>query len=284
MGKNFNDNDNQLVARRKKRRMPVEYYLTEKIQIDNNELFLVKYKEQRVLTAQQIAKMHEKETRQVNEAFRNNLEKFELGEDYFKIDRIDLEFSHLFTSNNQDKLFLFSESGYLNLCKIFNDDISWNVFKKLKKAYFIVKEIQAKFLEDYISKSIFEELLKQYKFLENDVDEQDEYIKQILPLAEYTISVSNSKNGILVEDFSCILEPSIGRNLFYTWLREQDYIKKYSRIPYRRWIEMGIFEVMQNVVIRDNYEQTENTTLITSKGQIYLEQKWREYNQLQGNI
>ena len=115
------------------------------VKINNNDVMVKEYQGQRVVTAWDIAKVHNREVKRINEIFKNNIDKFILKEDYFLLNPI--EFSESFKTvqdfipNNVKEIPLFTESGYLMLVKTFTDDLSWKVQRELIKGYFIAKEM-----------------------------------------------------------------------------------------------------------------------------------------------
>ena len=114
------------------------------VKINNNDVMVKEFQGQRVVTAWDIAKAHNREVKRINEIFKNNIDKFILKEDYFLLNPI--EFSESFKTvqdfipNNVKEIPLFTESGYLMLVKTFTDDLSWKVQRELIKGYFIAKE------------------------------------------------------------------------------------------------------------------------------------------------
>lgn len=114
------------------------------IKINNNDVMVKEFQGQRVVTAWDIAKVHEREVREVNQNFNYIKEKLILNEDYFLINRNDFSESKIliqdFIPNNVKEIPLFTESGYLMLVKTFTDDLSWKVQRELVKGYFIAKE------------------------------------------------------------------------------------------------------------------------------------------------
>ena len=115
------------------------------VKINNNDVMVKEFQGQRVVTAWDIAKVHNREVKRINEIFKNNIDKFILKEDYFLLNPI--EFSESFKTvqdfipNNVKEIPLFTESGYLMLVKTFTDDLSWKVQRELVKGYFIAKEV-----------------------------------------------------------------------------------------------------------------------------------------------
>ena len=115
------------------------------VKINNNDVMVKEFQGQRVVTAWDIAKVHEREVREVNQNFNYIKEKLILNEDYFLINRNDFSESKIliqdFIPNNVKEIPLFTESGYLMLVKTFTDDLSWKVQRELIKGYFIAKEV-----------------------------------------------------------------------------------------------------------------------------------------------
>lgn len=117
------------------------------VKINNVELGIKEYKKERVVTAWDIAKVHGREVKRINEIFKNNIDKFILKEDYFFL--TPNEFSGSFKTaqdfipNNVKEIPLFTESGYLMLVKTFTDDLSWEIQRQLVKGYFKLKELKS---------------------------------------------------------------------------------------------------------------------------------------------
>lgn len=120
--------------------------MNELITINNTQVEVKEYEGIRVVTAWDIAKVHGREVKRINEIFKNNIDKFILKEDYFFL--TPNEFSGSFKTtqdfipNNVKEIPLFTESGYLMLVKTFTDDLSWDIQRQLIKTYFRFKETQ----------------------------------------------------------------------------------------------------------------------------------------------
>lgn len=144
------------------------------ILINEKQLSVKEFNGIRVVSAQDIAKLHNKEAREVGYIFDRNRERFIEGEDYFAITRDKAKsilnaFEDLFTSPRQLEAFLFTESGYLMLVKSFTDDLSWTIQRKLVNAYFRGNESSVKIL------STTEALLQAVQIL----DQQSKQLKAI---------------------------------------------------------------------------------------------------------
>ena len=99
-----------------------------------------------VLTSWDIAKIHEKENRRINENFKNVKEKLVLNEDYFALTRKEISESNISIQkkipNNVKTIYLFTEMGYLMLSKTFSDEFSWQIQRELIKNYFKLKKLK----------------------------------------------------------------------------------------------------------------------------------------------
>lgn len=99
-----------------------------------------------VLTSWDIAKIHGKEIRRINENFKNVKEKLVLVEDYLVLTRKEISESKISIQekipNNVKSIYLFTEMGYLMLSKTFSDDFSWQIQRELIKNYFKLKKLK----------------------------------------------------------------------------------------------------------------------------------------------
>lgn len=114
------------------------------VKINNNDVMVKEFQGQRVVTAWDIAKVHEREVREINQNFNRNRKKLIEGEDYFSLTPMEFSKSQFsfqeFIPNNVKEIILFTESGYLMLVRTLTDDLSWKVQRELVKGYFIAKE------------------------------------------------------------------------------------------------------------------------------------------------
>lgn len=98
-----------------------------------------------ILTSWDIAEIHGKEMRRVNENFKYVREKLILNEDYFIIERDKFSETDFpiqnFIPNNVKEIPLFTETGYMMLCKTFGDDFSWQLQRFLVRNYFNMQKL-----------------------------------------------------------------------------------------------------------------------------------------------
>ena len=110
------------------------------VEINNVAIGIKEYEGKRVITFKDIDRVHERPDGTARKAFNRNKKRFIEGEDYFMIMR-NTPMSVSWTLNIPPKgLTLITESGYLMISKVFDDDIAWDVQRKLVNSYFRVKE------------------------------------------------------------------------------------------------------------------------------------------------
>ncbi len=117
----------------------------------NNEPYKMEVKEfrgQRVVTFQDIDKLHRRVEGTAKRNFNENRLRLVEGTDFFAVPRNELGTN--FVPNSSDrgnpdiKIILFTESGYLMLVKSFTDELAWQVQRELVHGYFRGREtIQA---------------------------------------------------------------------------------------------------------------------------------------------
>lgn len=110
------------------------------ITIADKEIELKEYNGERVVTSWDIADLHEKDVKVVNQHFNRNITNLIENEDYYIISKETFLKSHFVTLKNHapnlKEVALFTESGYLLLVKGFTDERSWNIQRQLVKSYF----------------------------------------------------------------------------------------------------------------------------------------------------
>lgn len=113
------------------------------------------------------------------------------------------------------------------------------------------------------------------KFLAQAVQLANKLLEEQKPLVEFAQAVRDSKEGILIRDMAKALNPPTGEKRLYLWLRNNKMIMPYSTEPYQPFIDRGIFSRRENVYDgADGDKHISFTTLITGKGQQYIQQKW----------
>lgn len=100
------------------------------------------------------------------------------------------------------------------------------------------------------------------------------------PFVNFANKVSDSSNLIDMGKMAKLLKDehiNIGRNRLFKWLREEGILMS-NNIPYQRYINGGYFKVIESVYHTPYETKTQQTTMITGRGQIYItERLQREY-------
>lgn len=99
-------------------------------------------KDKKAMLVKDIAKIHNRPVKKINELINNNIKRFKEGIDF--IDLKENDFAVLlkdsgFTQNQinaSNNIYLLSERGYSKLLKIFEDDKAWEIYDKLVDGYF----------------------------------------------------------------------------------------------------------------------------------------------------
>lgn len=95
-----------------------------------------------------IADIHEKELKVINQAINMNQKRFKEGIDIFDLKGTKFEVNlidhGIYTQNavnRSNNIYLLSERGYAKLLKILEDDFAWEQYDKLVDSYFNMREI-----------------------------------------------------------------------------------------------------------------------------------------------
>lgn len=106
--------------------------------INNTELAVKVYQNQRVVTFKDIDTVHERPEGTANKRFIDNKKRFIEGEDFFTVSNSEIRKSRIISISDNDYMdkTLITESGYLMLVKSFTDDLAWDVQRQLVKNYF----------------------------------------------------------------------------------------------------------------------------------------------------
>ncbi|WP_270332963.1 ORF6N domain-containing protein [Ligilactobacillus acidipiscis] len=99
-------------------------------------------KNKKAMLVKDIAKIHERPVKKINELINNNIKRFKEGIDLIDLKQVlqkDLFSEYGFTKaewGNSNSIYLLSERGYSKLLKILEDDKAWEIYDKLVDGYF----------------------------------------------------------------------------------------------------------------------------------------------------
>lgn len=106
--------------------------------INNKNIYVKEFNNQRVVTFKEIDELHERPDGTARQAFNRNRLHFQEGRDYFVCQTYEAAQMGYTAPNGMN---LITESGYLMLVKPFSDNLSWQVQRQLVDTYFKVKSI-----------------------------------------------------------------------------------------------------------------------------------------------
>lgn len=99
-------------------------------------------KDKKAMLVKDIAKIHERPVKAINQAidmnkdrFRNGIDLLDLKATNFEVNLIDLGFNQN-QINRSKHIYLLSERGYAKLLKILDDDKAWDIYDQLVDNYF----------------------------------------------------------------------------------------------------------------------------------------------------
>lgn len=111
---------------------------------------------------------------------------------------------------------------------------------------------------------------------DNRVKELEHKIIEDKPLTDFGRAISSSSASISVGAYAKAIESKenvkFGRNKLFKWLRDNNFLSKKNE-PYQRFVDQGIFEVVETSIDNGSYSKIQITTKITGKGQEYLYNK-----------
>ena len=114
------------------------------VEINNVAIGIKEFQNNRVVTFKDIDKVHNRPDGTARNAFNRNKKRFIENEDYYLVTRNNpMYVSCTLNENIPPKgITLLTESGYLMVSKVFDDDLAWDIQRQLVNAYFKSKEMQ----------------------------------------------------------------------------------------------------------------------------------------------
>ena len=239
--------------------------------INGIEIITKEYESERVVTAWDIAKVHQREVKRINEQFNRNRKKMIEGKDFFSIKRNNIPKSLKATLENlwvfapaMREIILFTESGYLMLNKVFEDDLSWNIQRQLVNTYFKAKEManELKAVNTRILPSNYEEALEELLIEVKKTKALESKIEEDRPKVEFYDTLIELKNVLDMKKSAKILNfYNLGRNRLYEILRWNKVLMKDNE-PYQFYFERGWFTIKESII----NDKLVVTTYVTNKG------------------
>lgn len=110
------------------------------------------------------------------------------------------------------------------------------------------------------------------------IESRDALIAKQKPLVAFAEHVTLSENSIDIGAMAKIARKNnidIGRNSLFKWMRKHRMLMR-GNIPYQRYINQGLFTVVETRGRQTDKSKVFAKTMITGKGQIWLINKLRE--------
>lgn len=126
----------------------------------------------------------------------------------------------------------------------------------------------------------FEEMAKQTILIaDKRIKELELKIESDKPLVAFGSAIAQSSATVKIGDWIKAVNDSgdidMGRNKAFKWLRENKYLTK-DNMPMQQYVNNGLFEVKEGLVVTDTRQIATFTTLLTGKGQMYFAKKLKE--------
>jgi phage antirepressor YoqD-like protein len=240
---------------------------------DLTKLNQKQYKEKIVLTTKELAEFYGVKPIKIQQNFNNNKNQYTENIDYILISKSNKEYSKFSNSeNSQRPIYLWTESGALKHAKSIGTSEAWDVYNKLVKSYFKLKEIQEK--QYNIPQSYAEALLEAGRLaLENEKLEAEKQV--LLPKANSYDDFMNDENLMTMNEVAKLLSSKgidIGVVRLFKFLREEEilFMLNGSNVPKQPYIELGYFKVKEKMIKEVGNKPV---TLVTKKGFEYIRKK-----------
>lgn len=263
--------------------------MNEIVKVGNENISVVEWKGQRVITTTLLAEVYETDANNVKNNFNNHKSNFVEGKHFFLLQGEELrEFKNNvndvdLVGKNANRLYLWTERGANRHCKILDTDKAWEQFDNLEETYFKVKEFSQEIPKDYpsalrLAANEYEKRVLLEK--ENATLLEDNH--RMKPKEIFADAVSTSHTSILVGDLAKLIKQNgvdIGQKRMFAWMRDNGYLIKRKgsdwNMPTQKSMEMELFEVKENTVNNpDGSVRINRTTKVTGKGQQYFINKF----------
>lgn len=174
-----------------------------KPKITVNDIEPKEYKGLRVVTFKDIDEVHGRVEGTASRNFYHNKDRFIENEDYFAISQNDNKIRGLENIPNRG-IVVLTEQGYLMLVKSLNDDIAWEVQRKLMNSYFRSKKQEIPVLPTSFAEALrlAADLEEQKQRLESRNLMLEQQVSEYQPKVTYVDTILESKDALLVSQIA----------------------------------------------------------------------------------
>lgn len=139
----------------------------------------------------------------------------------------------------------------------------------------VIRAYDAMVTEQFNIPKTLPEALRLAADIQEKLDQANLQIDQDKPKVDFAMAVRHMQGACSVGDFAKTI--GIGRNKLFKKMRDGLILMR-NNIPYQSYIDRGLFVVMEQIPYTDSNGKTHPafTTMITGKGQVFLEKKYRD--------
>lgn len=113
------------------------------------------------------------------------------------------------------------------------------------------------------------------------IENQKKQLEEQKPMVDFANTIASSSDSIDMGTFAKLVKDEDvfigGRNKLFEHLRSKGYLMK-NNIPYQRYIDNGVFELVEYTYKTPYGERLGSKCLVSGKGQMYLIEKLRKEN------
>lgn len=231
-----------------------------------NELKIIEYQNQRVLTTQQLAESYGTDARVISKNFTRNKERYQEGKHFYKLQGKDLAEFKEGCSQIDDTLkatsilYIWTERGAFLHAKSLNTDKAWEVYDSLVEHYFKSREAKPSALPSNYKEALLQ-LVAQVE--ENERLQLEN--QEMKPKAEYFNALVD--RNLLTNFRDTAKELKLKQSEFIDYLLDNGYIyrdQRHKLKPYSKYVDDGLFELKE---FTSRYsDHTDLQTMVTPKG------------------
>lgn len=262
--------------------------LNKVIKIGDQDVAVIEWKGERVITTAQLANVYETDANNVQVNYGRNHEKFKEKKHYFYITGQELkDYKRLLTESQHpisddvkytSQLYLWTRRGASRHCKILDTEKAWEQFDQMEEYYFNSSKNNIPSGKELLALAVLE--------AQKTIEEQNNQIQRMRPKEIFADAVCTSKSSILIGELAKILKQNgidIGQNRLFEWMRNNEYLIKRKgtdyNMPRQKSMELGLFEIKETCITHaDGHTSVSKTTKVTGKGQQYFINKFVDDN------
>ncbi len=254
--------------------------MNEIVKVGSNDIPVIEWKGQRVITTAQLAEVYGASETQVKQNYGNNAIHFKDGEHYFLLKGAELkEFKNRvenfsLVGKNANQIYLWTRKGASRHCKMLGTDKAWEQFDELEENYYNPQR-QALYGERLISMAVIEaykilgEKDKQIERLESTVQDMDKVIGELTPKANYV--------DLILKNTATVLTTQIAQDY---GMSAKAFNKKLEGLGIQR--KVGGQWILYAKYLGKGYVHSKTIDIVHSNGQpdVRMQTEWTQKGRL----